>query len=107
MSDIWGDRSAALVRELTKTFEEVKRGTLSQLLEHFANNEARGEMVLVVAGNHAPVLTAEVVSPEHLLASLLSEGHSPAQAVRRAAKQCDMPREELYRIAMHLKATRE
>lgn len=102
MYDLWGDRSAALVRELTKTFEEVKRGSLSQLLDHFAVNEARGEMVLVVAGNAAPPNTEEIIPPEQLLASLLSEGHSPAQAVRRAAKQCSMPRDELYRLAMHL-----
>ncbi|MDP3488060.1 MAG: 16S rRNA (cytidine(1402)-2'-O)-methyltransferase [Bacillota bacterium] len=107
MYDAWGDRRAALVRELTKTFEEVKRGTLSQLIDHFAENEARGEMVLVVAGNDAPLVPEEAASPERLLASLLSEGHSPAQAVRRAAKQCEMPREELYQLVMHLRTTRE
>ncbi|MBS3950973.1 MAG: 16S rRNA (cytidine(1402)-2'-O)-methyltransferase [Peptococcaceae bacterium] len=102
MYDAWGDRRAALVRELTKAFEEVKRGTLSQLLDHFAVNEARGEMVLVIEGNDAPPSLGEGVSPEHLLEILLSEGYSPAQAVRRAVKQCNMPREELYRLAMQL-----
>lgn len=107
MHDVWGDRRAALVRELTKTFEETKRGTLSQLIDHFAKTEARGEMVLVVAGNDAPPVSEEAVSPEHLLLSLLREGHSPAQAVRRAAKQCQLPREELYRLAMHLGTIKE
>ena len=107
MHDAWGERQAALVRELTKTFEEVKRGTLNQLIDHFSEHEARGEMVLVVAGNDAPSSPEEAVSPEDLLASFLSEGHSPAQAVRRAAKQCNLPREELYRLALLLRSTRQ
>ncbi len=44
------DRSAAVVRELTKVHQEVHRGTLGTLREHFENHPPRGEMVVVVAG---------------------------------------------------------
>jgi 16S rRNA (cytidine1402-2'-O)-methyltransferase len=44
------DRPAALVRELTKRFEEVRRGTLSELLASVQEHPPRGELVLVIAG---------------------------------------------------------
>lgn len=50
MVEIFGDREAAACRELTKKFEEVVRGNLSALVQHFQINEPRGEFVLVVAG---------------------------------------------------------
>lgn len=50
MFEIFGDREAALARELTKKFEEITRGTLGELAERFKKEEPLGEMVLVVAG---------------------------------------------------------
>ena len=50
MLGIFGDREAALARELTKKFEEVTRGTLGELVEQFKKEKPLGEMVLVVAG---------------------------------------------------------
>lgn len=44
------DRQAAVVREISKIHEETIRGTLSALIEHFTNNEPRGEIVVIVAG---------------------------------------------------------
>lgn len=43
-----GARPAAVARELTKLHEEVRRGTLSELAAHFADHQARGEVVVVV-----------------------------------------------------------
>ena len=45
-----GNRRAAVARELTKVYEEVRRGTLAELRDHFQQTEPRGEFVLVVAG---------------------------------------------------------
>ncbi len=47
---IFGDRQAALANELTKMFESVERGRLSELLELVENEEPRGEYVVVIAG---------------------------------------------------------
>ncbi len=44
------DRGAAVCRELTKTYEEVKRGTLGELAEWATEGEVRGEITLVIAG---------------------------------------------------------
>jgi 16S rRNA (cytidine1402-2'-O)-methyltransferase len=49
--DVLGDRPASISRELTKKFEETRRGTLSSLLEWVEAKPPRGEFVLVVAGS--------------------------------------------------------
>jgi 16S rRNA (cytidine1402-2'-O)-methyltransferase len=52
METVFGpDRRAAVARELTKVFEEIRRGTIAELRTHYAqSNRVRGEIVLVVAG---------------------------------------------------------
>lgn len=47
------DRPVAVVREITKKFEQTVRGTLAEVAEHFRNNPPRGEFVIVVAGKSA------------------------------------------------------
>jgi len=48
--EAFGDRSAVMARELTKRFEEIRRGTLGELAELASESRARGEITLVVAG---------------------------------------------------------
>jgi 16S rRNA (cytidine1402-2'-O)-methyltransferase len=48
MVDAFGARSAAVARELTKRFEEVRRGSLAELAAHYADHAARGEVTIVV-----------------------------------------------------------
>lgn len=50
LHDHLGDREAAVARELTKVYEEVRRGRLSEHLAHFTHQEPRGEFVLILAG---------------------------------------------------------
>ncbi len=50
MKDILGDREAVVARELTKKFEEVARGTLTELIKKFSSKNVLGEIVLVVSG---------------------------------------------------------
>ena len=47
---LWGERPAAVARELTKAHEEVFRGTLRTCLEHYSQHPPRGECVVVVGG---------------------------------------------------------
>ncbi len=46
-SEVMGDRELVLARELTKKFEEIKRGNSEELLKHFSENKPRGEFVVV------------------------------------------------------------
>ena len=50
--EVLGDRSAAVCLELTKKFERVKRGFLSDLCEQFRDTKPKGEVTVVIAGNH-------------------------------------------------------
>jgi 16S rRNA (cytidine1402-2'-O)-methyltransferase len=50
LEEVWGERPIALARELTKTFEEVLRGTPREVLAALSPERRRGEMVLVLAG---------------------------------------------------------
>jgi 16S rRNA (cytidine1402-2'-O)-methyltransferase len=51
---VFGDRQAALANDLTKLYEEVMRGRLSDLAAHVADKGARGEYILVIAGADEP-----------------------------------------------------
>ena len=50
LAEAWGERPASISRELTKKFEETRRGTLASLLEWVESAPPRGEFVLVVGG---------------------------------------------------------
>lgn len=45
------ERKSSVSREISKHFEETKRGTLSELITHFTDNQPKGEFVIIVAGN--------------------------------------------------------
>lgn len=57
--DVLGDRRAALCIELTKKFEEVHRGWLKDLAERFATQPVRGEVTIVIAGNHPKFIRSD------------------------------------------------
>jgi 16S rRNA (cytidine1402-2'-O)-methyltransferase len=94
------DRQLAVVREATKTYEEILRGSLAELAEHFANREALGEVTLVIEG--AQVDKAAVTSPidEARIVDVLREaGLSLKQASAAASKITGTSRREIYQYA--------
>ncbi|MEU7875576.1 16S rRNA (cytidine(1402)-2'-O)-methyltransferase [Dactylosporangium sp. NPDC049140] len=89
------DRPAALCRELTKTYEEIRRGTLAFLAADAET--ARGEITLVVAG--APATAAERPSGEALaaeVAALVAGGTDRKQATLEVAKRHALAKREVY-----------
>jgi 16S rRNA (cytidine1402-2'-O)-methyltransferase len=50
LKEILGDRNIVLARELTKKFEEIKRGKISQLIDYFTQKKVKGEIVILVEG---------------------------------------------------------
>jgi len=52
MFEVFGDREAAVARELTKKFEEILRGNLSQLIQDMTQKPRKGEMVVLVSGKN-------------------------------------------------------
>ncbi|MBV9881338.1 MAG: 16S rRNA (cytidine(1402)-2'-O)-methyltransferase [Gemmatirosa sp.] len=93
-----GDRPAAVARELTKAFEEIRRGTLSELATYYGDNGPRGEVVLLVGGGAgAPAPDERTV---HERASALhASGATPRDVARALAAEFGIGRNEAYRIA--------
>lgn len=102
MLDVLGDRPAAIGRELTKAFEEFRRGSLRELADFYAQADTpRGEIVICVG----PPLEAEVPSGDDidaLLISLASE-MGASKAAGEAAKMTGARKADLYRRLMELK----
>jgi 16S rRNA (cytidine1402-2'-O)-methyltransferase len=97
---VMGDREAAAARELTKLHEEVKRGPLSQLAQHFAAHAPRGEFVLIVAPADGPD-GQDMASVDVRLKALLTE-HSVKDAAAILAGEIGMPKREAYALALKL-----
>ena len=94
------DRRAAVCRELTKTYEEVRRGTVAELAE-WARGEVRGEIVIVVGGAPESAATVEVddATLAAAVAVLVSGGMTRRDAVDRVAAECGVPRRRVYAAA--------
>lgn len=60
MKEVWGNREAAVSRELTKKFEETARGTLEELIRKFSAKNAIGEIVITVSGANRKKLFEKV-----------------------------------------------
>lgn len=98
LADTFGpERPISLCRELTKLHEEVRRTTLGQAAEHYATNPPKGEFVLVIRGAE-PRQEQEVTLEDGmaLVERLRGEGLSARDAVKRAAKELGLSRNELY-----------
>lgn len=95
-----GARPAAVARELTKRFEEVRRGSLADLAETYAAEEPRGEVVVLVG--HA---TAEATDEDAVRAALAEAMKTMRMkdAATAVAGATGMARREVYQIALGMK----
>jgi 16S rRNA (cytidine1402-2'-O)-methyltransferase len=103
MHDVLGDRDVVVARELTKRYEEVRRGTLSELALHYTRSgPPKGEIVIVVAppGDAPP---PEEVSIDDLLREAFP-GRTLRDAVDFVATRLDLPRRTVYERALAIKS---
>ena len=93
-----GDRPAALARELTKKFEEVRRGTLSELVASAEEAPPRGEIVLLIGAGSGEADPAEVEAAlvEAMKTQRLKE------AAREVAERYSVSRRDLYQRGLEL-----
>lgn len=98
----WGpQRTVCVARELTKLYEEARRGTAQELVDHYAAHPAKGEIVLLI-GPPAISETSDA-DVDGLLRELLDQ-MSPSKAAAEAARRTGRRKAELYPRAMELKA---
>ncbi len=106
MVKIFGDRPAAVARELTKMNEEIIRGPLEKIQEYFNEKEPRGEFTLVVAGATGDDALAKEeaaqpsISPAAHVALLEAVGAERKEAIREVARLRGLSRREVYRAVV-------
>ncbi|HYP23132.1 MAG TPA: 16S rRNA (cytidine(1402)-2'-O)-methyltransferase [Actinomycetota bacterium] len=94
---VLGDRPAALARELTKLYEEVLRGPLSEVAAALRVKPPRGEITLVVEGavhDHKPEPDAEELAAR--ARSLMDAGVDRKEAMARVAAEAGVPRRKVF-----------
>lgn len=92
--EVFGNRKAAICREISKKYEEIIRGNITELIKESEN--LKGEIVLVVAGNDdkPDFHNLSLIEHVHLY---LKEGKDPKEAIKLVAKDRNMPKSEVYR----------
>jgi 16S rRNA (cytidine1402-2'-O)-methyltransferase len=100
---VLGDRPAMVARELTKFYEEMQRGSLAALAEHYATVPApKGEIVLVIAGP-SKALEMDVADLDSILRDALAS-FGVKDAASHVAARTGLPRRDVYSRALELKA---
>lgn len=95
---VLGDRPAAVVREITKKFEEARQDSLAALLAKCqAEGPPKGEIVLVIGGAEEKAATP-ALARERVRAELRRV--SPKEAVAQVALETGLPKKEVYRIML-------
>jgi 16S rRNA (cytidine1402-2'-O)-methyltransferase len=96
------ERAAAVCRELTKTYEEIRRGTLGELADWAGENKPRGEITVVVAG--APERPEDRPADQELRAAVAAReaaGDSRRDAIQAVADEYGLRKREVYAL-VHL-----
>ena len=98
---VLGDRRMVIIRELTKKFEEIVRGNISELTAQTTHHEARGEYVLVVEGYTGLPIGEDkndwkYLSVQEHMEKLMDQGYSKKDAVKVVAQMRGLPRREVY-----------
>ena len=100
MAELWGEeRAAAVCRELTKTYEEVRRGQLGELVT-WAADGVRGEITLVVAGASDDERTLTDDELRDAVQSLVAGGQTRKDAVAEVAELTGVPRRRVYNASL-------
>jgi len=100
---VLGDRRASVSRELTKLFEETRRGRLSELVDRFAEGKPRGEFVVTVAGAEKTVEHKNEDDILRALQRLIAGGLSRKSAVSQVSEEYHLPKNYVYDLALRLK----
>lgn len=97
--DIYGNRQIVLVRELTKLYEEYQRGSISDILAYIAENQLKGECLLIVDGYQGDVYgeaDLDNLDISKLVRQLVEEGDKPNKAIKKIANTYNLNRQTVY-----------
>lgn len=97
--EVMGDRQIVVARELTKRFEEIIRGNISEVLATAKKRQLKGELVVVIAGasGYTEMPSPQVIQKQ--LKTLLSKGLSKKDAIKQLAQDMHVSKHVVYEIA--------
>ena len=95
VAEIDGERRVAVAREMTKVFEECRRGKAGEVAAHFRKHPPKGEVVLCLAEGRVPEEALELEELVEMLREL--HGLSLKEAVRQAARMQGVPKRLVYK----------
>lgn len=101
--EIFGDRDMVVAREISKIYEELLRGQVSEILDALQERQVKGEIVLLIAPATEVSSVREDLVTELLQRYLFSEGISVKDAVRKVALETGVARGTVYDEALRLK----
>jgi 16S rRNA (cytidine1402-2'-O)-methyltransferase len=102
LAETMGSREAAVCRELTKLYEEIRRGTLADLAAHYAEaGSPKGEVVLVIGPPGPAEAPSEADVDDRILAQL-AEGEGVRAIADRVSADLGLPRRAVYQRALAL-----
>jgi len=103
IKEVLGDRNLAVARELTKKFEEVRRGLISELVDFYEKNgEPRGEIVLILEGADKDAIKFSQEDIDELLIKAMKQ-NSVKDASALVAEKTGVGKRDLYQRALELK----
>ncbi len=109
MLEIWGDRKIVIARELTKMYEEIIRGNLSQVITEINTKEIKGEITLVVQGgikkkenDIIDFLKDECIMQEYLK-KLKKQGYSNKDIIKITQEKLNIPKNLIYKKLLEMK----
>lgn len=92
--DVVGERPAAVARELTKIYEEVIRGTLSEIIGQVEESPPKGEAVIILGGREGA--ESKLEQAVQRARALVEKGATKSKAAGSAASQFDVKRRDIY-----------
>jgi 16S rRNA (cytidine1402-2'-O)-methyltransferase len=99
MAEILGERRGAVVRELTKAFQEIKRGLLTELRSWAQQSEIKGEVTIVVEGTEE-CSSAELELRERVRFLMERCSLGPKETIRVIKEETGLPKKLIYEVIL-------
>ena len=108
LSETLGNRKIAACRELTKLHEEIIRGDILEVIEHFKEKGIKGEFVLVVQGKQKEEIEEEkkkewgnITIEEHII-KIIDDGITKKEAIKIVAKERGLAKSDVYKHSLNI-----